>query len=273
MSLYDIMEEINNRQLTKTETGDTRVFGVMVGIVAKNYHPNMGGRVCVTIPTRDETANELQWARVAMPSSGKKWGHYFLPEIGDQVLLAFEGGNIEKPYVIGCLPMDNNQFLTGSVNSGNEIKRIVTKHGSTLTFEDSTLASDGSQDKITLETAGGSHTLCLDNAASTISLSDKDGANKVVMSTLQGNGAITIKAANSLTIEVGTTIKVTMNGDSGTVKISAQQVTVEGTNKVDLTSEGMVKLEGAQVSEKASAMYRLESSGMVTISGTPIKLG
>lgn len=273
MSLYDIIEEINDRQITKTEMGDTRVIGVMVGIVAKNYHPNMGGRVCVTIPTRDETANELQWARVAMPYSGKKWGHYFLPEIGDQVLLAFEGGNIERPYVIGCLPMDNNSFLTGSVDASNQYKRIVTKHGSTLTFEDSNLSPDGSQDKITLSTANGSHTVCLDNAMSKISVTDKKGANQIVLSTMEGNGSVSIKAANSLTIEVGSTIKITMNGESGSVKISAQQVTIEGSNKIDLSSDGMIKVEGAQVSEKASAMYKQESGGMFSISGAPVKIG
>ena len=273
MSLYDVIEEINNHQITQTETGDARVLGVMVGIVAKNYHPNMGGRVCVTIPTRDENANELQWARVSMPSSGKSWGHYFLPEIGDQVLLAFEGGHIERPYVIGCIPKDNNSFLTKSVDSANQIKRIVTKHGSTLTFEDSSLSPDGSQDKITLETAKGSHTICLDNAMSKISISDKAGANSVEISTLSGNGSINIKAANSLTISVGATIKVTLNGDSGTVNISAQQIKLEGSGSVALSSDGMVKVEAAQVSEKASAMYKQESSGMFSISGSPIKIG
>lgn len=273
MSLYDVIEEINNRQITQTETGDTRVLGVMVGIVAKNYHPNMGGRVCVTIPTRDENANELQWARVAMLSSGKSWGHYFLPEIGDQVLLAFEGGHIERPYVIGCLPKDNDLFLTKSVDSANQIKRIVTKHGSSLTFEDSSLSPDGSQDKITIETAKGNHTVCLDNAMSKISISDKAGTNKIEVSTMTGNGAINIKAANSLTITVGTTIKVTLNGDSGTVSISAQQVQIEGSGAVNISSDGMVKVDAAQVTEKASAMYKQESNGMFSITGSPIKIG
>ena len=63
MGLYDIIDEITERQVTKTETGDNRIWGVMVGIVAKNFDPNstasggansgaeaMDGRVCVTIP-------------------------------------------------------------------------------------------------------------------------------------------------------------------------------------------------------------------------------
>ena len=273
MSLYDIIDEITERQVTKTETGDTRVQGVMVGIVAKNYHPDMGGRVCVTIPTRDEGANELQWARLAMPSSGKKWGHYFLPEVGDQVLLAFEEGNIEKPYIIGCVPKDNNNFLTTSVDQNNQYKRIVTKHGSMITFEDSALAEDGSQDKITIQTAGKAHTVLLDNAANKIRIGDKAGEEYVEMLTQPGAGSITIKAKSKLTIQVGDTITLTLNGESGAVKLTAQQVTVEASNKFGVKTEGMLKLEGAQISEQASAMHKLESSGMVNISGTPIKIG
>lgn len=273
MSLYDIIDDITERQSAKTETGDTRVYGVMVGIVAKNYHPQMGGRLCVTIPTRDGEANELQWARLSMPSSGQKWGHYFLPEVGDQVLLAFEGGNIERPYVIGSVPKDNNNFLTGSVDSANQYKRIVTKHGTSITFEDSSAAEDGAMDKLTLQTAKGSHTLLLDNAGSTIKLTDKDGANSIVISTAEGRGTITIQAANSLTIQVGQTIKVSMNGDSGAVSITAQTVSIEAANRLVAKTDGMLSLEGAQIAENASAMHKIESGGMVKIGGSPIKLG
>ena len=101
MSLYEIMDEITSKQITKTETGENRIFGLLTGIVTENYDKEMPGRVCVQIPVRDENANVLKWARVAMPSGGEKWGHYFIPETGDQVVLAFEEGNIEKPYVRG----------------------------------------------------------------------------------------------------------------------------------------------------------------------------
>ena len=90
MGLYDIMDEIATKQVTKSEMGDNRLLGVVVGIVVNNYNEKMPGRVCVQIPVRDDKANELKWARVAMLSGGKEWGHYFLPEVGDQVLLVFE---------------------------------------------------------------------------------------------------------------------------------------------------------------------------------------
>ena len=74
MGLFDVIDEIAEQQIMKTDTGDNRIFGVMVGVVAKNYDKDMPGRVCVTIPVRDKDANELQWARVAMLSHGKNWG-------------------------------------------------------------------------------------------------------------------------------------------------------------------------------------------------------
>ena len=195
MSLYDIINDISERQVTKTETGDTRIYGVMVGLVVKNYDENMKGRLCVNIPTRDEGKSELKWARLAMPSSGKKWGHYFMPEIGDQVLLAFEGGNIERPYVIGCIPIDTNSFLTGSVDKNNQIKRIVTKNGSHITFRDGVDQNgddDPTKDQITVQTANKSHTVMLDNENKKILIKDKDQKNFIEMSTEENSGKMTI---------------------------------------------------------------------------------
>ena len=186
MGLYDIIDEITERQVTKTETGDNRIWGVMVGIVAKNFDPNssvagganrgadaMDGRVCVIIPTRNDKANELKWARVAMPSGGSNWGHYFLPEVGDQVLLAFEGGNIEKPYVIGCIQKTSDQFLKDAVNKDNQFKKIMTRHGSHITFEDNSTDEDGLKDKITLETPKEKLQILMDNENENIRIGDK----------------------------------------------------------------------------------------------------
>ena len=56
MGLYDIMDEIAAKQVTKSETGDNRIFGVVVGIVAKKFDQKMPGRVCVQVPVRDDNA-------------------------------------------------------------------------------------------------------------------------------------------------------------------------------------------------------------------------
>ncbi len=273
MSLYDIIGDISQTQAVKTETGDERIFGVMIGTVTRNYDQSMGGRICVSIPTRDQGADELHWARLVQPASGKEWGYYFLPEIGDQVLLAFENGNIEKPYVLGGVPLDNNKFLTGSVDRNNKIKRIVTKHGSTIVFEDNAQDEKGGQDKITVQTAGKEHTIELDNGGDKITIKDKDGKNSIVISSVEGQGSITIQAESRLTIKVGDTIKLDMAGESGTVKLSANDFKVEASKMATVSSDGIVKIEGSTVTEKASSVMKLESSGAVTVSGSPIKVG
>ena len=273
MALYDIIDDITQKKILKTETGDTLMNGVTVGIVAKNYDQSMPGRVCVTIPTRDASANELQWAKVAMLSSGKNWGHYFLPEVDDQVLLAFEGGNIERPYVIGCLPKDNDKFISGSVDKDNRTKRILTKHGSMITFDDSPDDKDGKKDKITIQTAGKGHTILLDNENNKIRIGDKAGEDFIEMKTEEGSGAILIKAKSKVTIQVGDAIKFILNGESGAVKLEASQVSIEAKDKVSLKSDSMVKLDGGTISQSASSAFKIDSSGAVKIGGTPISIG
>ncbi|MBQ7680053.1 MAG: hypothetical protein IJT34_09425 [Butyrivibrio sp.] len=273
MAIFDIMDDIAKRQVEKTDTGDNRIFGLVVGQVTNNYNEDMPGRVCVQIFTRDEEANELLWARVAMPSSGPKWGHYFLPEIGDEVLVGFEQGNIERPYILGCIPRDNDQFLTKSVDEKNQIKRIVTKHGSTIRFEDNADDDNGEKDKIYIDTAGTTHRVELDNEKHTILVSDKDGANKILIQTESNKGNIQIKTEKKLTIEVGDNITLTMNGSNGTVELSANKINLKAQDSMKLEANSRAEITSGNTSVTGNSMTKLESSGPVTISGTPIKLG
>ena len=188
-------------------------------------------------------------------------------------MLAFENGNIEKPYILGGVPLDNNKFLTGSVDSKNKIKRIVTKHGSTIVFEDNAQDEKGGQDKITVQTAGKEHTIEMDNGGDKITIKDKEGKNSIVISTASERGSITIKAESRLTIKVGDTIKLDMSGESGTVKLSANDFKVEASKMASVKTDGALKLEGSTVTEKASSVLKLESSGAATIAGSPIKVG
>ncbi len=270
MGFYDIMDEIAARQALKTETGDNRMFGVTVGVVAQNYERTMPGRVCVRIPVRDENANELKWARVAMPSSGRGWGHYFLPEAGDQVLLAFEQGNIEKPYVVGCIPKDSNSFLTQSVQEKNQLKRIVTRNGSAIEFEDAA-EGEGTKDKLSVYTAGEAHKVILDNEKKQILVSDKDGKNRIELKTETGH--MSVRAEKKLTIQVGDNIEVTLNGSSGTVSITCSKLKVDASGSVNINSSGAAKLSGANVSLSASGTLKAESSGVASLSGAPVKIG
>lgn len=272
MGLFDVIDDIAEKQILKTETGDNRIFGVVVGQVVNNYDKEMPGRVCVTVTSRDDEANELKWARVAMPSSGSKWGHYFLPEVGDQVLLAFEQGNIEKPYIIGCVPKDNNTFLKKAVDEKNQYKKIVTKNGNTILFEDN-MEGDGEKDKIHIITSQKEHRIEMDNEKKLILISDKDGANKIQMRTDEETGQMEIIAAKKLTIRVGDTIELIMNGSNGTTQLKTSKLSVETSGSMELAATGPAKISGSNVSVESSALMSLESSGAVKISGTPINIG
>ena len=270
MGLYDIIDEIAEKQVIKTETGDNRIFGVVLGVVTDNYDSTMQGRVCVNIPTRDKDANNLKWARVAMPSSGKKWGHYFLPEVGDQVLVAFEQGNIEKPYIIGCIPRQNDTFVSRSADAKNQYKKIVTKNGNTIQFEDNS-EGDGTKDSISIFTAGKSHKIVLDNDKKDILISDEKGENAIEMKT--ENGKMSVKAKSNLEIEVGDNVKITINGSSGTVTVDCSKVKVKTSGDTTIEASGKFKATGTNVNISAGTSMKVDSSGMTKITGTPISLG
>ena len=262
MGLYDVIDDIAEKQVMKTDTGDNRILGVVIGQIVKNYDKDMPGRVCVAVPVRDQSANELQWVRVAMPSGGSGWGHYFLPEAGDQVLLAFEQGNIEKPYVIGCIPKDSDQILKKSVDEDNQYKKIVTRNGNTLYFEDNK-EGDGEKGVRTL--------IELDNEKKMILLSDQDGSNLIRMKTEDGQMEIT--AQKKLTIKVGDNIELILNGSNGAVSLKASKINIEASGNMDVKSNSAMKLQAGNLSVEANASLKLSSNGPASLAGTPIKLG
>lgn len=270
MALFDIIGAVSEKQVTKTEFGDERIYGTIIGIVAENYTQEMPGRLCVTVPVRDTGANQLKWAKMAMPYMGAGWGTYFLPEKGDQVLLVFEDGNIEKPYVIGCIPRDRDRFLKKSADEHNGIKQIQTRNGSRITFRDDE-NEDGAKDKITIATAQDEHHIDIDNEADKISIYDKEKNCLVELSTERG--VMKIHAQQKLELTVGDAIKVVMNGDSGKIKIEAEDMAVSASKKIKLDADGNIGISGRQVSVEATSMLKNESSGMLSLAGKPIKMG
>ena len=83
-------------RLFSAEGGRTRFFGVVVGIVTNNQDDEKMHRVKVRFPwLADGEDDESHWARVATPMSGNGRGGYFLPEVDDEVLVAFEHGSVD----------------------------------------------------------------------------------------------------------------------------------------------------------------------------------
>ncbi|MCR4657933.1 MAG: phage baseplate assembly protein V [Lachnospiraceae bacterium] len=291
MAIFDIIEDVSKKQIEKTDTGDSRIMGVMLGQVVKNYDKDMPGRVSVILLSREEGKSDgaggegneadmsrLLWPRVIQHSSGGIYGHYFIPEPGDLVLVTFEQGNIERPYIVGCIPKINDKILTGSFNEKNRYKKIVTKNGNAIIFEDvieeeGDGGEAGDKDKITIETALNKHYLVFDNEKKTIELSDKDKKNFIRLSTDEEKGHIEVTAAKKLTIKVGDNISLIMNGETGAVTLKAKKFSVEADEAVSLKSQSRMNINGANVAAEGSSMLKLSSGGPVQVSGTPIKLG
>ncbi|MFI3313721.1 MAG: phage baseplate assembly protein V [Eubacteriales bacterium] len=270
MGLYDIIDDISERNILKTDMGDNRVFGVTVGTVAKNYDKDHAGYVFVSIPTRDTSDKIFQWARLAMLSAGKSWGHYFVPEVDDQVLLAFEDGIFERPYVIACLPKDSDSYLKAGFHEQNQIKGIYTRTGNTIQFDDCD-DDKGAKDKITVMTGGKEHKILLDNENSKIVISDKDGKNSVTMMT--EDGKMTINAATELTIKIGDGVTMKMSDQTGSVSIQCKEFKVSASSQINMKTDGSLKLDGSQVQVAANSMVKVESSGMLKLGGTPVSVG
>lgn len=271
MSFYDIMDEMVNKDAVKTLTGDQLIVGPVVGIVAKNYDPDsaaaggansgekaMDYRVCVTIPTRDEHANELKWARVCSQYMGKTHGMYFMPEVGDQVLLLFEGGNIEKPYVIGAVPKADDKFLKSCVDKDNQFKCIETKHGNRIQLQDHSGDEKGKKDKILVQTAGQTMEILLDNENEIMRIGDKANENFLEFSTKKDEGTLSVKTKSKLTVQVGDKIKLTMNGETGSVSLQCEKMSVQSKNGISMKTESSLKAEAAQMKFSAGSGFTAE---------------
>jgi uncharacterized protein involved in type VI secretion and phage assembly len=111
-----------------------KINGVVIGIVKDLDDPKKLGRIKITFPWLPET-NQSFWARIATTMAGANRGTWFMPEKEDEVLVAFERGDPDHPYIIGFLwngedkppkPIDQSQpnpniRMIRSVN-GHEIE-------------------------------------------------------------------------------------------------------------------------------------------------------
>src|SRR5437868_30783 len=121
--------------LQPSENAPGQVNGVVVGIVTNNQDPDGLGRVKVRFPWLSDT-DESTWARVAAPMAGKDRGAYFLPEVDDEVLVAFEHGDPRFPYVLGALWNGNAQPFLTNEDGKNDLRVIRSRSGHTIVLND-----------------------------------------------------------------------------------------------------------------------------------------
>ena len=138
-----------------------KIDGVVVGIVKGLDDPDKLGRIELHFPWMSDQ-NKSHWARVATLMAGPGRGSWFQPELEDEVLVAFEQGNTQHPYVVGFLWSKQDKPPRDGIDG--KVRRIKTVAGHVLDFDD----RDGKH-AVKLTTAGG-HKVHLDDQASKITV-------------------------------------------------------------------------------------------------------
>ncbi|WP_033327247.1 phage baseplate assembly protein V [Streptomyces yerevanensis] len=222
--------------------GGEPYFGVVTGVVEKvEDDPEHECRVQLKL-LRFDSAMITEWCRVAQPYAGNGYGVSLVPEEGDEVLVAFDQGDLRFPIVIGCLYNGIDKPPTHRSRNKDE-KLLRTKHGHELVLDDSP-----GNEAVRLTSSAG-HRITLDDA------------NKSVVVRTASNGTVTVTADGSVEISAG----------SGSVTISGPSVTLE-TPKVNLGSNASQPV----LAGTAFATWALSHTHPVApsgVTGTPLPPG
>ena len=227
-----IFEDLVISTEERIRTLDRRFPGVVTGLVTSVSDPLNLGRVQLKFPWLD--ANDVSpWARVVAPMAGAFYGHYFIPSVDDEVLVAFEHGDLRMPYVLGAVWTVKSQPPLMSPSA--EKRAIRTPGGNQIVFEDRPAA-------ITIQTAPN----MIQSLPGTVS---PTGSNHSVA--LTGSG---IELATPTEIKLGvmnTSLKITPDAveitiGASSIKLSTSSIDIEAPF-ISIKASGSLKLQGGTV--------------------------
>jgi len=181
------------------------VAGVVLGTVSNNHDDAGLNRVKVKLPWLSE-GDESPWARVASPMAGNGRGLFFLPEVGDEVLVMFERGDARFPYVIGSL-WNGKDKAPGSNSDGKNNERVIRSRSGHV-----------------------------------IRLHDEPGKETVEIIDASGKNSIKIDTANH-TIAINSTQDIALSAPNGTITISAKTVDIHATANGSFTTDGKMAVQ------------------------------
>ncbi len=230
--------------------------GITVGIVTDIKDPDKKNRVKVRLLNRSDSTQETDFIRVMTPMSGKEYGMFFLPEVGDEVLVGFVDGDYTDPYVLGSLWNTKAPAPVTVQDGKNELRVIQSKTKHKLEF------NDGEEKPgLTLSTAQ-ENRLAVDDKEKSITLTDKAGENYLKIDI--NGGTVTVEAKTKLVLKCGgASIELDGSGNAVTIKTSGN-ITIDG-QQVDVSGK-------SAVNAKASGQLNLEASGVASLKGAMVKV-
>jgi Rhs element Vgr protein len=242
---------------------------IQPAVVTDNNDPERLGRVKVKFFWQTE-GDDFPWLRLIHPYGGKmegsdQHGFYFIPEIGDEVMIGFENDNPDKPFVIGNMYHKNSKPDHWH-DADNNMKSIRTRNGNQIIFSD----ENGSEEIRILNANDNSPT-------NEISLSMSNSGKITIKSEGEleiSAESIKISARNDITVDSGQKTKFTANdyqldANNG-IQMSGQQLELEGTNTV-MKGTADLKMEGASTSVKGTTELKMEGI-QTSIEATVLKM-
>jgi uncharacterized protein involved in type VI secretion and phage assembly len=147
------------------------INGVVIGLVTNVNDPQKNGHIKVHFPWLDDQ-HESDWIRIATTMAGNGRGTFFMPEVNDEVLVAFEHGDVQFPYVIGFLWNGKDAPPETDVNK----RTIKSKKGHTVVLDD----SNGSE-KIVVKSSSGHQVVLDDTSAGQTITVQTSGSQAVIL--------------------------------------------------------------------------------------------
>ena len=232
--------------------------GVVIALVNDVADPEHSGRVRLIYPwLSDDYVSD--WARTVQPGAGKNRGNMFLPEVGDEVLVAFEQGDFSRPNVLGGLYNGVDTMATGQgdlVDSGSGAvnrRSLVSRLGHRIDLHDAAGKTEG----VRLATSGDKLLINLDHVGTQI--------------TVHADGKVLVEGSKGVTIDASSA-DIDLKG--GKISLSATNgVTVDGGGgPVSVTAGGQLSLSGATAKLEGSGTTEVKGGAMCSVSAAMVKI-
>jgi len=207
----------------------TRVHGLTLGTVTSVIDPKALGRVKVSLPWLSGSVNSA-WARIATAWAGGSRGTYLLPEVGDEVVVAFLHGDLKHPYIVGFVWNDTDR--PPEVTPLLERRELKSKSGHKVVFDDLTAVWS-----LTLHSQGG-HTVKLDDTAGAMKISISDSSQNLSIELDSVTGKIMIKSA------IG---DIVLSAPLGQISLKAPSIDIHADGALSLKGDASVSMTGKTV--------------------------
>ena len=232
--------------------------GVVIAQVSDTQDPEQAGRVKLTFPWLSEDYVS-DWARTVQLGAGKDRGWAVLPEVGDEVLVAFEQGDFSRPTVLGGLHNGVDTVPAGPIPAIDSSSGAVNRRSmvSRLGHRIDLLDESGKTEGISLVTAGGTLKVQLDQVGTMI--------------TIHADGKVLVEGTQGITLDAAA---APLDLKAGKISLTATQgVTVDGGGgPVSVTAGSQLNLSGVTTTLEGSANCEVKGGAVCSVSAALVKI-